>query len=84
MNAAAAARERAAEARRNQRIAERLAAATAAAQTRVAAEQAAAQPEAAEPEVDTATVRRCKLDPSLKAHPVSNFDTEKDITALSN
>ena len=26
---------------------------------------------------------RCKLDPSLKAHPVSNFDCEKDITVLS-
>ena len=27
--------------------------------------------------------RRCNLDPSLKAHLVSNFDCGKDITVLS-
>ena len=30
-----------------------------------------------------AEVGRCKLDPGLKAPPVSNFDCEKDTTALS-
>ena len=29
------------------------------------------------------SVRRCKLDPSLKTHPVSNFDGEKDKSAFN-
>ena len=29
-------------------------------------------------------ILRCKLDPSLKAPPVSNFDPEKDIASLSS